>query len=164
MTEYEVASLWAQWVGSGSAALAVVVAAVFGYLTLGNNRRSKDAQQRATMIAAMDKPNQQQSLVAQHPRVGRATLSIRHQTGETWLLINEGPNTVYMVQIDGLTDLDKRRLRAVALEPASLSEGQAKEFVLASRFTLSGPANVVISYRLKPGGSELRRVLEVPAP
>jgi hypothetical protein len=52
MTPYEAASLWAQWVGSISAALAVVVAAVFGYLTLLNNRRSKDAQQRASLAAA----------------------------------------------------------------------------------------------------------------
>ena len=44
------------------------------------------------------------------------------------------------------------------------SELGRKEFVLVSRFTLSGPANVVVSYRLEPGGSELRRVLQVPAP
>jgi len=68
-----------------------------------------------------------------------------------------------MVGVDGLTDLDKRRLIEVAADPASLGEGQAKEFVLVSRLTLSGPTNVVVLYQLEPGGSQLRRVLQMPA-
>jgi hypothetical protein len=162
MTEYEAASLWAQWVGSGSAAAAVVVAALFGYLTLASNSRSKDAQQRATMVAALDDPNRPQSVLAERES-GTADFRIERRSGETWLLINHGPDAAYMVDIEGLTDLDKRRLQEVALDPASLSPGQAKEFVLVSRYTLSGPANVVVSYRLEPGGSQLRRVLQVPA-
>lgn len=162
MTEYEAASLWAQWVGSVSALAAVVVAAVFGYLTLASNNRSKDAQQRATLVAALDDPNRPQSILAEHES-GRADFQINHKGGETWLLINQGPDIAYVVDIEGFTDLDKRRLQEVALDPASLSPGQAKEFVLVSRYTLSGPANVVISYRLEPGGSQLRRVLQVPA-
>lgn len=94
----------------------------------------------------------------------RADFSVMHKAGETWLLVNNGPDVAYMVEIEGLTDLDKRRLLEVSLDPASLGEGQAKEFVLVSRLTLSGPANVVVSYRLEPGGSQLRRVLQVPAP
>lgn len=162
VTPYEAASLWAQWVGSVSAALAVVVAAVFGYLTLASNRRSKDAQQRATIVAALDDPNRPQSILAASES-GRADFTIRHKAGETWLLVNEGPDVAHAVEIDGLTDLDKRRLQEVAGDPASLSAGQAKEFVLVSRLTLSGPANIVVSYRLNPGGSRLRRVLQVPA-
>lgn len=161
-TTYEVWSLAAQWVGSGAAVAAVLVAVLFGYLTLASNRRSKDAQQRATMVAALDDPNRPQSILAEHD-AGRAVFTIRHKAGETWLLVNEGPDVAYMVGIEGLTDLDKRRLIEVAAEPASLGEGQAKEFVLVSRLTLSGPANVVVLYRLEPGGSQLRRVLHVPA-
>lgn len=162
-TTYEVWSLAAQWVGSGAAVAAVLVAVLFGYLTLASSRRSKDAQQRATLVAALDDPNRPQSLLAERDS-GRAEFSISRKGGETWLLVNQGPDIAYMVEIDGLTDLDKRRLAEVASEPGSLASGQAKEFVLVSRYTLSGPANVVISYRLEPGGSLLRRVLQVPAP
>jgi hypothetical protein len=162
-TTYEAWSLAAQWVGSGAAAAAVLVAVLFGYLTLASNRRSKDTQQRATLVAAFDDPNRPQSIFAEHDSA-RAHFTIRHKAGETWLLVNEGPDAAYVVGIDGLTDLDKKRLLEVAAEPASLGEGQAKEFVLVSRLTLSGPANVVVSYRLEPGGSQLRRVLQVPAP
>ncbi|GAA4375099.1 hypothetical protein [Agromyces bauzanensis] len=135
---------------------------LFGYLTLASNRRSKDAQQRATLVAALGDPNRAQSILADNES-GRADFMIRHKAGETWLLVNEGPDVAFMVEIEGLTDLDKKRLIEVAAGPASLGEGQAKEFVLVSRFTLSGPANVVVSYRLEPGGSQLRRVLQVPA-
>lgn len=161
-TTYEAWSLAAQWVGSAAAVAAVLVAVLFGYLTLKSNRRSKDAQQRATKIAALDDPNRPQSILAQQDP-GRAELSVRHKAGETWLVVNEGPDIAYSVEITGLTDLDKRRLTEVAPEPASLGVGQAREFVLVSRFTLSGPANVVVSYRLEPGGSVLNRVLEVPS-
>lgn len=114
------------------------------------------------MVAALDDPNRPQSILAGHD-ARRADFMIRHKAGETWLLVNEGPAVAFMVGIEGLTDLDKRRLTEVAADPASLGAGQAKEFVLVSRLTLSGPANVVVSYRLEPGGSQLRRVLQVPA-
>lgn len=162
-TTYESWSLAAQWVGSGAAVAAVLVAVLFGYLTLASSRRSKDAQQRATLVAALDDPNRPQSVLAEHD-AGRADFTIRQKAGETWLLVNEGPDIAYLVGIEGLTDLDKHRLQEIAQDPTSLGAGEAKEFVLVSRFTLSGPANVVVSYRLEPGGSELRRVLQVPAP
>ena len=114
------------------------------------------------MVAALDDPNRPQSVLAERES-GTADFRIERKNGETWLLINQGPDVAYMVDVEGLTDLDKRRLHKVALDPASLSPGQAKEFVLVSRYTLSGPANVVVSYRLEPGGSQLRRVLQVPA-
>ncbi len=163
LTTYESWSLAAQWVGSAAAVAAVLVAVLFGYLTLASNRRSKDAQQRATMAAALDDPNRPQSILAEHD-AGRADFTIRHKAGETWLLVNDGPDVAFTVEVEGLTDLDKKRLTEVAAEPASLEVGQAKEFVLVSRYTLSGPANVVVSYRLEAGGSQLRRVLQVSAP
>lgn len=163
MTTYEGWSLTAQWVGSGAAVAAVLVAVLFGYLTLASNRRSKDAQQRATIVAALDDPNRPQSVLGRHESRA-ADFTVRNSAGERWLLVNEGPDIAYLVEVEGLTDLDKRRLQVVAQDPTSLGSGQTKEFVLVSRFTLSGPANVVVSYRLEPGGSQLRRVLHVPAP
>lgn len=162
-TTYEAWSLAAQWVGASAAVAAVLVAILFGYLTLASNRRSKDAQQRATLVAALGDPNQPQSILARSD-AGRADFTIRRKAGETWLLMNEGPDVAYLVGIEGLTDLDKHRLREISQDPISLGAGQGKEFVLVSRLTLSGPANVVVSYRLEPGGSELRRVLQVPSP
>lgn len=160
MTPYEAASLWAQWVGSISAALAVVVAAIFGYLTLANDRRSKDAQQRATLAAAQGTALPSPGLRAAHGP-GPTDFTVRHASGNTWLLVNAGTDEVFDVRISGLTDLDKRRVRDIA--PASLAAGEAREFVLISRYTRSGPANIVVTYRTHPGGSPERRVLAVPA-
>ncbi|KAA9133856.1 hypothetical protein [Microbacterium caowuchunii] len=163
MTDYETAALAAQWVGSVSSALAVVVAAVFGYLTLQNNRRSRDAQQRASLAAASGGTQHRQGLVA-GARTGGSTLRVAHRSGETWALVNSGPDTVHLVRIEGLTDLDKRRLREVPPEPTPLDAGQSTEFVLTSRYTMSGPANVVVWFSDRPGGTVLRTVLQVPAP
>ena len=164
MTPYEAASLWAQWVGSISAALAVVVAAVFGYLTLLNNRRSKDAQQRASLAAASGEgASPSQGVLPGSPRSPGPRFEVRHKVGETWLLINDGPGAAYDVEISGLTDLDKQRLQSVAPAPETLAAGQSREFILISRLTRSGPANIVVSFRLQPGESGLRRVLQVPS-
>lgn len=164
MTPYESASLWTQWIGSISAALAVVVAIVFGYLTLASNQRSKDAQQRATLAAALaGSPHSSQTLLA-GARPGTTRLSVRHKAGEAWLLVNDGPDTVYLVDIQGLTELDKKRLHETPRDPPTLAPGEAAEFSLVSRYTLSGPANVVVTYRLQPEGPPLQSVLQVPAP
>jgi len=96
--------------------------------------------------------------------MSRVALSVRHKEGETWLLVNDGPDVAYAIEIDGLTDLDKTRLLEVGAERASLAPTETKEFILVSRLTLSGPANVIVSYRLEPGGPLLRRVVQVPAP
>ena len=163
MTDYESAALAAQWVGSVSSALAVVVAAVFGYLTLQNNRRSRDAQQRASLAAASDDMESRQGLVPR-AKTGGSTLSAVHRSGETWALVNSGPDTVHLVRMEGLTDLDKRRLRELPTEPTPLEAGQSTEFVLTSRYTMSGPANLVVWFSLHPGGAPVRVVLQVPAP
>jgi len=163
-TTYEAWSLAAQWVGSGAAVAAVLVAVLFGYLTLATSRRSKDAQERATLTAATDDPNAPRTLLAAEDNPDRVRLVVRRQSGEKWLLVNEGPDVAYSVEIDGLTTLDKRRLTAIAGDPHSLGPTQGKEFVLVSRLTLSGPANIVVTFRVEPGGAVLRRVLLVPAP
>ena len=160
MTPYEGASLAAQWVGSVSALAAVVVAVIFGYLTLASNRRSKDAQQRAAIIAATESRSEPPSVQA--GRTG-PRLTVRLKGGETWLLVNEGSEPAHDVHIEGLTDLDRRRLVAIATDPEPIEAGQSREFTLVSRLTLSGPANVRVSYSTET--AEARTVvLLVPAP
>lgn len=161
---YEAWSLGAQWVSAAAAVVAVFVAAVFGWLTLANNRRSRDNQERATLTAATDQQDEPRTLSARRESPNGANLTIRHKSGEHWLLVNDGPDVALTVEIDGLTALDKKRLTTVAAEPDTLSPGEAKEFILVSRLTLTGPANVVVSFRVEPGGSLLRQVLLVPAP
>ncbi|GAA1214323.1 hypothetical protein [Rhodoglobus aureus] len=161
---FELWSLAAQWVSAGAAVLAVFVAAVFGWLTLANNRRSKDTQERATLIAATDEQNAPQSLLARRDDPNGARLTIRHTTGEQWQLVNEGPAACIIDEVAGLTAQDKKRLATVAADSDPLNPGDAKDFTLVSRLALSGPANVVVSYRVEPGGSPLRRVFLVPAP
>jgi len=164
VTPYEAGSLWAQWVGSVSAALAVLVAALFGYLTYANNRRSRDNQERASLAAAsVEEAGARAGLL---PASGAKDVNfrIRHDAGETWLLMNEGPGTARDVRIEGLTKLDRQRLTVTSSETTALEPGEALEFVLVSRFTLSGPANVVVHCLLDPEGDDLRQVLQVPAP
>jgi hypothetical protein len=163
VTAYEAASLGAQWVGSIAAALAVLVAAVFGYLTYANNKRSRDNQERAT-LAAVTQPDGGHRVGILPTSRDRADFRIRHGAGENWLLVNEGPGTVWGVRIEGLTTLDEQRLTVSSPELSDLGPGQAKEFVLVSRRTRSGPANVVVFGRLDSAGPELRQVLQVPAP
>ena len=111
MTAYEAASLWAQWVGSISAALAVLVAAVFGYLTYANNRRSRDNQERATLAAAMEGAGPARAgLLPSSGSEDGPGFRIRGAGGDRWLLVNEGPETAWGVRVDGLTALDKQRL------------------------------------------------------
>lgn len=83
-------SLAAQWAGSSVAVAAVLVAVLFCYLTLASSRRSKDVQQRATIVAALDDPYQPQSILGEGD-AGHADSTIRHKAGKAWLLVNEGP-------------------------------------------------------------------------
>jgi hypothetical protein len=164
VTAYEAASLWAQWVGSISAALAVLVAAVFGYLTYANNRRSRDNQERATLAAAMeDSGRPRAGLLPSSRDDDGLEFGIRRANGNRWLLVNKGPETAWDVRIEGLTALDRQRLDPGGEEQGPLEAGGDREFGLVSRLTLSGPANVVVSYRRRPDGPELRRVLQVPS-
>jgi len=165
VTPYEAASLWAQWVGSISAALAVFVAALFGYLTYANNKRSRDNQERATLAAAMgeDAATRRSGILPLEGAGGGAEFVIRRDRPEHWLLVNEGSQTARDVRLEGLTALDRQRLSGTS-DPSDLAPGQFREFGLVSRFTSSGPANVVVRYRLEAGGAELSRVLQVPAP
>lgn len=153
-TTYEAWSLGAQWAVALAALGYGAVAVVLAVITLATSRRSKDTQQRATLTAASDHPNQSQSPLAENGDAGRASFTVRHKAGERWLLVNDGPNTAYGVQIEGLTELDNMRLQEVSSEPHSPRQGDAREFVLVSRLTLSGPANIRVSFRLEPGGPE----------
>jgi hypothetical protein len=145
--------------------MAVLVAALFGYLTYANNKRSRDNQERASLAAAMnDVGGPRVGLLPTSREPGGVNFLVRHRAGESWLLMNDGPETARDLRIEGLTTLDKQRLTVDLPEPSVLEAGQACEFMLVSRLTLSGPANVVVHYRLDPDGAELRQVLQVPAP
>ena len=163
MTAYEAASLGAQWVGSISAAFAVLVAAVFGYLTYANNKRSRDNQERATLAAATQPEGGHRVGILPTSR-DSFNFIIRRAAGENWLLVNEAPHAAWGVRVEGLTTLDNQRLTVGSPTLSDLEPGEAKEFALVSRRTLSGPANVVVFGRLDPAGPELRQVLQVPAP
>ena len=145
--------------------MAVLVAALFGYLTYANNKRSRDNQERASLAAAMsDVGGPRVGLLPTSRETGGVSFLVRHGGGESWLLMNNGPETARDLRIEGLTALDKQRLTVDLPEPSVLEAGRACEFMLVSRLTLSGPANVVVHYRLDPDGPELRQVLQVPAP
>ncbi|MCR2785539.1 MULTISPECIES: hypothetical protein [unclassified Microbacterium] len=163
-TVYEAWMLGAQWVGALAALGSVVVAVVFGVITLGNNRRSKDTQERATLIAAFESPQQSQGVLPDRRSGDRVDFTVRSAGGERWLLLNEGPGTAFSVRIDGLTALDNDRLQPVTAGQGTIAPGDAREFGLVSRYTRSGPANIRVTYRLDPEGQELQRVLVVPAP
>jgi hypothetical protein len=164
VSAYDASALWAQWVGSVAAVLSVGVAIVFGYLTLANTRRSKDAQERATIAAAAPAPQTADGQLAAAADLGDVRLSVRAAGGERWELRNDGPDTAYAVRISGLTSLDQRRLEYVGNEPEDLAPGQTRQFVLVSRLALGGPANVVVQYRLHEDSPDVRQVLLVPAP
>lgn len=162
-TDFEVSALWAQWVGAGAAVGAVLVAVVFGYLTLANTRRSKDAQERATITAATDSAEPEfNARISDGQRLGWL---VRRTNGESFALMNNSTLPVYDVRIEGLTDMDKQRLTIATPQPLTLEAGDAVEFVLLSRLTLSGPANLVLTYSIDPSGSQrVRRVVLVSAP
>jgi hypothetical protein len=161
--EIALSALWAQWVGSIAALLGVGAAIIFGIVTLKTSNRSKDTQQRATLTAAVDPMDEDiRVAVAQMAKVHWA---VRPKGGEYWLLVNEGSEQAWDVSIAGLTDIDQKRLISVAKIPNPVRPAGMISFELVSRLTLSGPANVVVSYSLMPDGSgrEFRRVLLVPA-
>lgn len=160
-TDLELSALWAQWIGSIAAVGAVVVAVIFGYLTLANNRRSKDAQERAALIAATSPQGFRTSVLAEAPSV---QWLVKANGDQQWLLINVGSRTAHDVEIKGLTELDERRLTMREPRLRTLTEGEAVEFGLVSRFTLAGPANLIVTYTEVPQGHSLQKVVLVPAP
>lgn len=160
-TAFEVSALAAQWVGSAAALLSVGVAILFGILTLSNRRLAKDNQERSTLTAAAEPVSQSvASLVAEMTRVHWVVL---RAGGEEWTLLNDGADAAYDVTIEGLTDLDQRRLTPTPAARSVVMSAGSIPFTLVSRFTLSGPANVVVTYALEPHGTELRKVVQVPA-
>lgn len=193
----------AEWVSAIGSVGAVAVAIVFGVATLLNSRRSKDNQERSTLVAAEDqrtppvaplnvpeepatKPEPSGPATASEEAVitsqllgqlinraiyagaqqqqQRAHFSVTPAGGEVWRLTNFGEEAAFNLEIEGLTELDKRRLTNPGPTPADIGPGDSIEFTLVSRFSLSGPANVVVTYALNPGAPRARAVLLVPAP
>ena len=154
--------LAAHWVGSGAAVVSVGVAVLFGYLTLANTRRSRDAQNLATIVAAGESPNGSGVLLLPEEKVIEWT--VQPNGGESWLLVNDGQTVAYDVTLRGLTVTDQERLRtADGPDVAVVEPAESVPFEFVSRLTLSGPGNVVVSWTIAPGGPELRKAVRVPA-
>jgi hypothetical protein len=162
-TEFEMWSLAAQWVGSGAAVAAVGVAIAFGIITLRTSRQSKDAQERSAVTAAAEQSEQDFNAVFNQQST---EFQVDHIGGENFTVMNHTVVTMYDLRVEGLTDQDKRRLTVTTPLPvAALESGQTVEFVLVSRFTLSGPANLVVTYAIDADGiHRARKVLLVPKP
>lgn len=94
------------------------------------------------------------------PKVG---WSIRPNGGERWHLVNDGPGTVHDVRIVGLSDIDRTRLTEVTPPPNPLPQAGVVSFVLVSRLSISGPASIVVTYRLRAKGPDISEVVAVPA-
>lgn len=162
MNAYEAASLTTQWITAVATVVAVFVAALFGWLTWLNTRRSKDTQDRAT-YAAVDSSGPLPADFAQAvAEVGLVNWEVLPHGGETWLLRNSGNSTAHDVSIEGLTDVDKKRLKPVDL--GSLGPTMMGQFRMVSRLSISGPGNAVVTFRLEPDGPTSRRTVRVPAP
>lgn len=165
MTEYQSAALLVQWVGSAAAAVSVVVAVIFGWLTLMNTRRSKDNQERSTRTAAAV-GEQMSTAIAAGIRAaqpgGNASWSVRPAGGEDWFITWEGQSGIMDVRVEGFTELDKRRLGPMEARD-SLGSGDSLRVTIVSRLSLSGPANVVVSYVHSIPGSRFSDTLLVPS-
>ena len=161
MTPYEIeySGLVAQWVGAVAPGLAVLVAIVFGAITLATSRRSKDTQERATLTAAEPlTADFAQAVLA----VSRVNWEVRHHSGDTWLLTNTGNNTAHNVMLAGMTEVDRKRLTPLP-DPETVGPTGSLAFTLMSRFTLSGPANVIVSFSLESDQERLQQIVRVPA-
>lgn len=161
MTPFQEAALWPQWVSAVASLLAVAVAIVFGWLTLANNRRSKDAQDRAT-LAAVSSPSHADAArgILEAQRVG---WEVESGGGEQWVLKNTGRATAHDVTIQGFTSLDQQRLTRDT-QPVTLGPTMSLRFTLVSRYTLTGPANLTVTFSQEEGGPQRQSVVRVPAP
>jgi len=166
MTPEQIAlsSLQAQWWGVAAAFLTVIVAAVFGYLTLLNNRRAQDAQSRAARAAVTERPRRPGRLRQAGLMPAPAEVAWAVQTsGDQWILVNEGTVTAHDVRLTGYTELDQRRISVADGAPRTLAPGEALAFTVLSRFTVRGPANVVVTFAFEPGAELSRQTLLVPS-
>ncbi|MHA7985124.1 hypothetical protein ACX9R5_04885 [Rathayibacter sp. CAU 1779] len=162
MTAYESASLVTQWISAVAAIFAVAVAIVFGWLTLLNNRRSKDAQERASFAAADAAPPPAAEFAHDTTQAPQVTWAVEPRGTEAWLLRNTGTITAFEVTVAGLTDLDNRRLQADSA-PIDIPPTDVLPFDFVSRLSLSGPGNLVIEFAVEHGGQRTRQVVRVPA-
>jgi hypothetical protein len=159
-TDAEISALIAQWVESIAAVAAVFIALLFGVLTLTTSRRSKDTQERATLTAASDPMSADfaEAVVA----ASKVHWRVERNAGERWLLIHDGSTTAYEVELAGLTSLDAKRLTEIP-DRQDVGPTGALAFTLVSRLTLSGPANVVVTFALERGDQRVRQIVRVPA-
>ncbi|TFC93013.1 MULTISPECIES: hypothetical protein [Cryobacterium] len=157
-TEIAASGLWTQWLGLGLSAVVGGLGIYFARLAQITSRLSRDNQERAALAAA-DSPGilPTPSIL---PSIAWSTSPVG---GESYVLVNRGFETAYDVTVDGLTELDKQRLTVNNPTP-ELEAAAALEFVLVSRLSLSGPANLVVKHSTEPGGTRIGNVLLVHAP
>jgi hypothetical protein len=156
--EIAASSLWTQWLGLGVSLVVGGVGIYFARLAHITSRLSRDNQERSTLTAA-----DALGLLPSPSVIPSIIWSISPAGGESFSLVNRGHETAYDVNVDGLTELDKKRLTVTNPTP-SLEPFAALTFVLVSRLSLSGPANLVVKHSTEPGGTRIGNVLVVHAP
>jgi hypothetical protein len=159
---YESASLVTQWITTVATVAAVLVALVFGWLTLANSRRSKDNQDRATYAAATQEPVSAEFAEAVKG-VSDVSWQVIHEAGENYILRHTGSISARHVVISGLTLTDQSRLE-IKGNVGDVGPTGVVPFVFRSRFSQSGPGNVVVSFQTENSQSQtLSRTVRVPA-
>jgi hypothetical protein len=169
MSDHDIAvwGLAAQWAGVVVAILSIGVAALFGALTLRNSRGVRDAQERASLTAAGNGGGPGSRPEA-HDRAAdrgdheQVVWTVTGTGGGAWILRNGGSVAAHDVTLAGYTETDRRRLTE-APPVGEVLAGGTIPFTLVSHFTVSGPANVVVRYRLAAGGDERQQIVQVPA-
>jgi hypothetical protein len=140
----------------------VLVAVVFGWLTLATSKRSKDNQERATYAAADSDAPMTAEFADAVREVRQVDWVVLPDRGESWILKHVGGTTAYKVHVSGLTELDQRRLKVVA-DAGDIGPTGVVPFTFVSRLSLSGPGNIVVAFHVDEFGPQHRRVVRVPA-
>lgn len=157
----------AAWVSAAAGVAAVLVAALFGYLTWNNSRRSKDAQQRASFAlqeeeTAQDSRDAMLELIRNlgansdrpQPEASPATVRWRLEkgNGDQWLAVNTGNATAYNVRVAGLTDLDNQDITPIDDEGHEIEAGDRLPFYFGRTFASPAVSTAVISWQDSPDG------------
>lgn len=151
---FEISGLWAQWVSAGAAVAAVVVAALFGALTLANTRKSNDAQQRAS-LALDTSPD----LVATFERGLRDGPTVEWEVEKgpkpnLWLLMHTGNATAYDVFFYGATDQDQARMYADSSAFASVEPGTSIPFRIRTFWGAAAVPTLIVEWAYAEGSDE----------
>lgn len=184
--------LFSQVIGMVTGIGAVVVAIVFGGLTLRATRTADDASERASIASTTETSLSPDDLA----RIGRIAAGLtalpggietrggataggtppppsrpaqtvrwrlQHRGGVVWDLYNVGDARAYDVTLEGLTTQDRQRIKS---EPSTtnVEPGNLVTFTMFTAFSMSGVATLVISWSRTSGGPHETKRLPVVAP